>query len=142
MKPFMKNKTLMLLTSCLLIGCATSGRKIETSQAEKLKPGETTKEEVLRLLGAPQYQTRDSDGAETLTYSFTRTTVKPATFIPYVGGFVGGADTHSEVFSITLTNNIVQKTGMGTGADSVNMNLAAQGGKPVGSPPAGKVGKR
>lgn len=72
--------------------------------------GKTTKQEVLRLLGAPTGKTDMGEQGEMWRYTYSRTNVRASTFIPIVGAFAGGVDTHTHDMSIGFDTNGVVKT--------------------------------
>ena len=120
----MKKLFMLGLLCSLLINCASVGRKIDQSAVEKIKKGETTKAQVIQLIGSPDQITKIDGNSTTFTYMFTRVTTKPTTFIPYVGLLAGGADTQNQMLMITfgpddIVNNIVDSHG----ADEINTGL-------------------
>jgi outer membrane protein assembly factor BamE (lipoprotein component of BamABCDE complex) len=105
----MKNPVLVVVVALSLIGCATVGRKLDQSSVEKIKKGETTREEVLRLIGSPDQMTRDGNGNITMTYMYVRATAKPETFIPIIGAFAGGANVQNQmVMVVTGPDGVVK----------------------------------
>lgn len=50
---------------------------------------------VVSMFGQPTTRSVSSDGSITITYAYAHTQVRPETFIPYIGAFIGGADTRS-----------------------------------------------
>jgi outer membrane protein assembly factor BamE (lipoprotein component of BamABCDE complex) len=105
----MKRTIGLLLIIGLLAGCFSMGRKIDQSAADKIEKGKTTKEQVLYLTGSPDQIMRLGNGDTTFTYTYIRSTAKPATFIPFIGAFVGGANVQQQMFSVTFgPDNIVK----------------------------------
>ncbi len=101
----MKKTIYLVLILCLVVaisGCATYGRKVDQSNLEKIKKGETTREEVLQLIGSPDQIMKDGNGNITMQYMYVRVTVKPETLIPVVGSFVGGTNTQNQMVMITI----------------------------------------
>lgn len=84
----------------LLCGCASVGRKIDQSKADQIKKGETTREEVRKLIGSPDQITKDSEGTEIWLYMHSTATAKPESFIPLVGAFAGGVNMSSQIITI------------------------------------------
>jgi outer membrane protein assembly factor BamE (lipoprotein component of BamABCDE complex) len=84
-----------VLTVALLAGCAAGGVKVTDQQLGSLKPGETTEQQVTQLLGRPTMRTRMHDGSAMVFYSYYEAKVRPETFIPFAGAFVGGTDTRT-----------------------------------------------
>lgn len=68
----------------ILTACASSGTKIETSQVNKIKTGVTTKNEMMRMFGAPLSQSYNSEGKLTMIW-----------FYNYVGAFGMGMENQS-----------------------------------------------
>ena len=91
---------LLVAASALLVACAATGVKVSDEQVAALKPGETTETQVLAAFGAPTMRMRMPDGTVSLIYSYAEAQVRPATLIPFLGPFVGGADSRSS--SVTL----------------------------------------
>ncbi len=85
----------LALTVALLAGCAAGGVKVTDQQLGSLKPGETTEQQVTQLLGRPTMRTRMHDGSVMVLYSYYEAKVRPETFIPIAGAFVGGSDTRT-----------------------------------------------
>lgn len=112
-----------LLFCTTLLGCATVGREISQTQIDTLKQGETTIDQAITTLGQPTTITRTADGRRILAYSFAHAQARPASFIPFVGAFAGGADVRSSLVLITFDSaGILQNyqasqstTGSGTG---------------------------
>jgi len=46
----------------MLTGCASSGHKIDQSQIDQIKIGETTKDQMMKMFGSPLSQAYNSDG--------------------------------------------------------------------------------
>jgi len=100
-----RNMCILFILSLIvipLVGCATYGRKIDQTSLEKIKKGETTREEVIQLLGSPDQITKDTNGNITMMYMYVRATAKPESFIPVVGAFAGGTNTQNQMVMITI----------------------------------------
>ena len=109
-------KAMELLALCALAGCVSSGNPAIRDEAvvEQIKTGITTKEEVRKLLGKPNSIGRGSGNLppgtgiphtaqtnyEVWTYKHISVETHPATFIPIVGLFAGGAT--SDVNTVTI----------------------------------------
>jgi outer membrane protein assembly factor BamE (lipoprotein component of BamABCDE complex) len=98
----MKQLLSLALMASLLASCATVGRKLDQASVDKIKKGETTREEVIRLIGSPDQVTRLGNGDTTLTYMYVRATPKPESFIPIVGVFAGGANVQNQMVMVTF----------------------------------------
>jgi len=122
----------LLLISCLFLlqSCATVGRKIDQTAADKIQKGVTTKEQVVTLMGAPDRLTRKSNGEMVFIYTYARATAKPASFIPVFGPLVGGANVQHQMFMVLFdANGIVKNFSSSQGATESGTGLAA-GSKP------------
>jgi outer membrane protein assembly factor BamE (lipoprotein component of BamABCDE complex) len=86
----------------LAVGCATVGRKLDESQIDQIQKGKTTKAEVLQLLGSPDQMTRNSSGTTVMMYLYAHATAKPATYIPIIGAFAGGANVQNQSVTVTI----------------------------------------
>jgi hypothetical protein len=78
-----------------LSACATVGREIKQDQLADFKKGVTTPEEVVAKLGNPISSSVNSTGVRSLVYVFAHAQARPASFIPFIGPFVGGTDSRS-----------------------------------------------
>jgi outer membrane protein assembly factor BamE (lipoprotein component of BamABCDE complex) len=87
----MKNQKILFLSlvgACLISACSSSGNmklqhENQTSIAQKIKQGTTTKQQVYAMLGAPVETTFTDKGQEIAKYEFTRMTPTARNFIPY-----------------------------------------------------------
>lgn len=119
----------LLLVVCL-VGCATSGRKIDQAAADKIEKGKTTKEQVVALIGSPESISRSSNGDTTYIYNYIRATAKPINFVPIVGAFAQGADVQHQMYMVTFDpKGIVKSYTSNYGASEANAGLIA-GSKP------------
>lgn len=119
----MKNTIILAAAAVLLTACAAAGVRVSDDQLATLKVGETTEGAAVSALGAPVTRARLADGTVMLVYSYVETKVRPATLIPIVGAFAGGAD--SRVSTATLifdangklksTSSSATQVGSGTG---------------------------
>lgn len=118
-----------LVISLALTGCAATGVKVTDAQVTAFKPGEATETQVTAALGEPTMRTRMPDGSVMLTYSYAEAQVRPATFIPFIGPLVGGADSRSTAVTLrfdssgklidTYSSSSTFGTGMGPAAGKV-----------------------
>ena len=127
-------KTTRLLALGLIIsffvGCASVGRKLDQASVDRIKKGETTREQVLKLIGSPDQMTRDGNGNVTFSYMYLRATAKPATYIPIVGAFAGGANVQNQMVMVTFGSDGIVKDIISTyGATESGMG-ASSGSKP------------
>jgi outer membrane protein assembly factor BamE (lipoprotein component of BamABCDE complex) len=108
----------------ILTGCATSGRLIKTDLLAQIKEGVTTEAEVIRLLGAPQTKTLDSNGKTIMLYYYTKAKTRPSTLIPYVGLLTGGMDMRQQMLTILLDQHgIVEKYTLNDSETPINTGL-------------------
>ena len=61
---------LVCLMVIFLSACASSGQEITQQQIDQIVKGQTTKPELLSLLGRPQSVMSNSDGTEILTWAY------------------------------------------------------------------------
>ena len=124
----MKTILASIAFAILFTGCASTGRKIDMSKVDQIKKGETTKQQVIQLLGSPEQMTSDASGNTTFLYLYSRATTKGQTFIPIVGAFAGGANVQSQMVSVIFgpdgkVSNYTQSMSandMSTGANSAS----------------------
>lgn len=64
----LKLSTVALLL--LLAGCATSGREITQSQMDQIVEGQTTRSDLIAMLGQPNSVTRNHDGTHVLGWGY------------------------------------------------------------------------
>ena len=84
---------IMVLAALFLSACASgAGKKIDQDKFSHFVKGKTTYAEVVRELGEPSTVTRNADGSKMAMYSYGQTRVKPQTYIPIVGSFIGGTE--------------------------------------------------
>lgn len=95
-------KAIILAAILALSGCATSsGVQISQDQLKDFRVGVTTEAEVLKSLGVPTTVLNMQEG-KMLIYSYYQTKVRAESFIPIVGAFVGGTDSHGGSVTIFL----------------------------------------
>ena len=118
-------KLAAFVLALLLSGCTTVGKEIAPNQIADFKEGATTQDEVIAKLGEPTTTTISSDRV-IMVYSFLHSQARPASFIPIVGLFAGGADVRSSMVSFVFGkdgklerySHTGTKTGAGTGFSS------------------------
>ncbi|TWI52778.1 SmpA/OmlA family protein [Pseudomonas duriflava] len=59
-----------ILVVLTLSGCVMGGRNITQEQIDQIDKGNTTKTELISMLGKPQSKTHKSSGYEVLTWSY------------------------------------------------------------------------
>ena len=80
-----------VLLAAALLGCASHGVIVSQEKVATLKKGESTEADVIATLGQPTTVTT-YNGVRMLVYSGSQVQSRPASFIPFIGPFVGGAD--------------------------------------------------
>lgn len=111
---------LFFLTGC---GGATiaTGRKFDTTNVKNIKKGVSTKAEILQMLDQP-YLKNINAGKETWTYTYRSTVGKRdgASYIPFVGTFVGSRDYQHENSSLSLVfeKDVVKECNFAYGSGS------------------------
>lgn len=101
-------KHITLLATLLfstLTGCVSSGREIKSDQLTNFTKGKTTIADVTSALGKPTTTTTTSDGRRRVNYAFVHAQARPETYIPFIGGLVGGADVRSSMVDFTFDKN-------------------------------------
>ena len=107
-------KVMFLALLLSLASCVSVGRKLDQASVEKIKKGETTKEQVLKLIGSPEQVTTLYTGDTVWSYHFFRATAKAVNFVPVVGAFTGGANTQNQMLSLTFGSDGIVKNIMST----------------------------
>jgi len=138
----MRKLFVLLSLTLVLASCAAHGREVRADQLAMLKKGETTIEQAAYLLGKPSGKTILHDGSTLLTYVYVRAQARPETFIPIIGGFVGGADSYYSTASLTFGPDGVLKSymssegGSGSGYGLASGSVRPRQEGPVEAPPA------
>lgn len=124
-------KLLVVIASLLVLaGCASTGRKLDEAKINQIKKGQTTREDVIKLVGSPDQMMRTASGETTFTYTYFRATAKASSFIPIVGAFAGGADVQNQMLMVTFgPDNLVKDYVSTYGATDTGTGLNA-GSKP------------
>jgi outer membrane protein assembly factor BamE (lipoprotein component of BamABCDE complex) len=123
----MKNLIYIFAAVILLAGCVSYGRKIDEAKVEEIKTGQTTRAQVIQLIGSPDQITSTGNSFVTFNYMFIHASPTAATYIPIVGAFAGGANTQNQVVMVSFTNGVVSSftssyggNEMGTGATAAS----------------------
>jgi outer membrane protein assembly factor BamE (lipoprotein component of BamABCDE complex) len=114
---------LITVAALTLSACVATGRKVTQEQVSQFQKGKTTYQQVISSLGAPTNSTLLSDGSRAISYSYAQSQASAASFIPYVGGLVGGSETeHTSVYMTFDKNGVLTdytatsgRTSTGTG---------------------------
>lgn len=122
----MKSICLVLITF-LLLGCATSGKRIEADKLKQIKEGLSTKDQVIAIFGKPNTITLNSDKKTIMTYYHIKATNKIANFIPGLDLLAGGVNMDQQTLQVLLNEeNIVEKYMLNDSQDSLNTGLLNQ----------------
>lgn len=114
----------------LLAGCASAGVKVDPAKLAAFQQGKTTYPEVIAALGPPSAEAMVSTGERIVTYAHVETSVRAETFIPYIGPFVGGADSRSSTVSLQFNRDgLLEKYTTSAGQTGVGMGLSAGQGE-------------
>jgi hypothetical protein len=118
----------------LLAGCAASGTQVSEQAAFRFKEGVTTEAEIVQRLGPPT-SVHVGQGLRWISYAGTQYQLKPASFIPIVGAFAGGADVQVSVatYEIDQAGRLVKivYSGSSTGTRSGTTPAAATSKEPA-----------
>ncbi len=90
----------VIIAALALTACMSMGTKVDQEKLSQFVKGKTTYAEVVQELGKPTQNTINSDGTRTIAYVYAQSQAKAENFIPFVGGFLGGAT--SENTTVTL----------------------------------------
>jgi len=66
----MKGMILAAALAVLLVGCASSGSKMDTANLDRIEVGETTQQEMIEMFGQPLGQNYTEDGRLALTWHY------------------------------------------------------------------------
>jgi len=96
-----------------------------------LKKGETTVEQAVYLLGKPSGRTNMSTGQTMLSYTYIRAQARAETFIPIIGGFVGGADSYYSNVMLTFNSSgVLESTMSSEGGGGTGLGMASGSMRP------------
>ena len=93
-----------MVAAGLLIGCSTSGRKVDQTQVDTIRVGDD-KASVEARIGAPDQISRSVNGGETWTYAYSRSRPNAKRFIPLFGTFIGGKNTETQNISVVFNDD-------------------------------------
>lgn len=101
----MKTELLVGATSVLLLcGCMASGVIVNEQQVQQFKRGETTEGQIVAVLGQPTSRS-NMNGRRSISYTGVQAQARPASFIPYIGGLVGGSDVRHSSYTFSFDSN-------------------------------------
>lgn len=96
----------------------STGVEVRPDQTADFRNGVTTRQEVVARLGNPTTQATLPDGSTMLVYAFSAAQARPASFIPIVGAFAGGADARSSMVSFQFAPDGLLKSSSSTSSQS------------------------
>jgi outer membrane protein assembly factor BamE (lipoprotein component of BamABCDE complex) len=107
-------KSLMICTVALpLAGCGGSqmgsSAVADPNKLSQIQKGVSREADIQVLFGAPNGKSFTENGDEVWSYSYNKTQVNAATYVPVVGLFAGGAQSDASVLTITFGKNGVVK---------------------------------
>jgi len=122
-----------VLTLLFLTGCATTvGNDFSDEQVDQIVIGETSKSEVIQILGEPAMR-GDSTYAENanvegydsyFSFVFSESQMSAQSFIPFVNLFFGSADTSTKTLTIHFdSDDIVANTSTSQGSQTIGTGL-------------------
>ncbi len=121
--------TKIALSCCIftiLTACAASGVHVSEAQMSSFQKDKTTYEQLVAELGNPTSKTIDSFGNTDIIYVYSEYQTRPETFIPYVGAFVGGGDSRTNIASFKFNKvGILQDYSFSETALGTASNLSA-----------------
>jgi outer membrane protein assembly factor BamE (lipoprotein component of BamABCDE complex) len=118
---------IFILVTAVLTACATSGTQIDPAKVASFQRGRTTVSEVQSALGAPNGTSLLPDGSRVMVYTYVHAHARPETFIPIIGGFVGGADAQAQSVSFFFGPDGVLRSGSSYQSQSrTGMGLSAR----------------
>ena len=89
------------LTAVLVLAlsaCAGSGTRIDSSQLNEIRKGQTTVTEIVKKFGRPNLLSKNWDGTQTAAYATAEGRSDAASLLPLMGAVVGGGGTDSVIF--------------------------------------------
>lgn len=92
----------VLILSLILISCVSVGTKVEQEKLTSFKKGETTYSQIISALGKPQQTTKLDDGKKIISYAYSTASPSAASFIPFIGAFVGTTDADNTIVNFTF----------------------------------------
>lgn len=119
-------RTTATVLCVMLASCVATGVRVTESDISTLQKGSTTYSEVIERFGKPNTTTIDSDGGRTVVYMYIEAQARPETYIPIIGGLVGGADSRMNLLTLRFDGRGIlvdysyseSESGTGTGFSS------------------------
>jgi outer membrane protein assembly factor BamE (lipoprotein component of BamABCDE complex) len=105
----MKASTLLLLSSFLITGCVSSGsRQMSVDHISSLKPGETTRTQMVHWFGQPFSVGIESSGRSTAVWHHTKVISVPFYFNLQQQVLAAVFETNNVLFAFTVSDQIQQ----------------------------------
>jgi len=103
----MKTVIIVFVVVVLMAGCASTGKMLDTDKLTQIKPGVTTKAEMIEWFGSPFSQVLDTSGKLVLLWYYNK-----------VQSYVFTFDLKQQMLSVLFdTNDVVEKLSL---IDDVN----------------------
>jgi outer membrane protein assembly factor BamE (lipoprotein component of BamABCDE complex) len=116
----------MLIAALSVASCAATGTQVKPEQLAQFERGKTTYQDVVAAIGKPNNTTITADGNRTAMYIYAESSMRAATFIPYIGPFVGGMDTRSNMVMMMFDRQgVLQNYSASEGASGTGMGFAS-----------------
>jgi len=107
-----------------LSACFATGKKVTQEQVSQFQKGKTTYQEVITRLGTPTNSTLHSNGSRSISYSYAQSQASAASFIPYIGGLLGGSESeHTSVYMTFDQNGVLTDYAATSGRSSTGTGL-------------------
>jgi hypothetical protein len=94
--------TFRVLACCLLLATASAAEAAPKAVVEKVQVGVTEYSDILARYGAPARERLHADGSRSLTYAWTKTRIRPVTFVPVLNLVGGGGKTRVNAQTLTF----------------------------------------
>ncbi len=65
-------RLLCILSLAFLVGCASSGKKMDADKLAQIQPGKTTRQEIAGWFGSPVFQGLDTNGKMSANWQYTQ----------------------------------------------------------------------
>jgi outer membrane protein assembly factor BamE (lipoprotein component of BamABCDE complex) len=103
----------LMLTGCASVGNESLRKETETSVAQKIVQGKTTKSEVKAMFGSPTKTTFTDGGLEVWNYDFSNVSADAISYVPIVNLFGASASgKKKELVVMYDTSDIVKRFSM------------------------------
>jgi outer membrane protein assembly factor BamE (lipoprotein component of BamABCDE complex) len=102
----MKAKMMLsgMIAAGLLIGCSTTGRRVDQTKVDTIRVGDD-KASVEARIGPPDQVSRSiNGGGESWIYAYSRTRPNAKRFIPLFGTFIGGKNVESQTITVVFND--------------------------------------